>query len=402
MRIGFVLSDLRLSGGLNAVLQHASRIAGKGSHQVFFFVREVDDSQSRHPLLKDIKVVCYADWPNCTVDIAVATYWETLLMLGEIPSAQYVWFCQSFEDRFFPDRNPNMSTMQIAGSLPIPVIAVAHWISDLLGYQNPDRTVEVVLNGIDKEVFTEVNAPHNPGEGFSILIEGSLDELSKNTRFSLEGSLKSNLATKITHVGNRRFETNDPRYNFVENTLNSDDMAEMYRSHHIQVKASLVEGMFGPPLEGFHCGLPAVVTPVTGAEEYIEDDVNSVVVPWGDSHGLAWTLDSLARDRKKWKVLQDGARRTAHNWSGWGEQAEAFEESLLRVATSSKLTQSDLSNLGRAIEYGNLMHWLAMRRLSDKSAGPGVMEAKNSGPVGTKRSVLRSAKKRLLGRRKTA
>ena len=395
MKIAFVLNDLRLSGGVNVVLQHASRLASRGDTEVSLLVRDEVDESWYEPLVKKSAVIVEEDWGRSTYDIAIATYWETILTLGKVKASSYVWFCQLYEDRFFPDRNPSISSMQIAGSIPLPVVTEAHWLKDLLVSENPDRSVEVVLNGVDKRIFSEKERPHGPGEGFSVLIEGSLDALAKNTAYAIEGSLRSTQVTKITHVGNRAFDTEDLRYHFIHSGLSFQEMAELYRSHHVQVKTPLAEGMFGPPLEGFHCGLPAIVTPVTGAEEYIEDRVNSLVVMWDDEPGVGRAIDSLALDLKLWERLQDGARRTAEWWPNWDTQASLFRESVLRVAKTSKLTQADLGNLGRTIQFADMMHWLAMRRLSDKSAGPRVMEELLFGPITPQESFIRKLKRKL-------
>ena len=395
MKIAFVLNDLRLSGGVNVVLQHASRMACNRRDEISLLIREEIDEKWYEPLIGEASIVGPSDWHDTQYDIAIATYWETLLVLGEVTAASYVWFCQLYEDRFFPDRNPSISSMQIAGSIPLPVVTEAHWLQDLLVSENPDRSVEVVLNGVDKQIFSEEDHPHSPGEGFSVLIEGSLDAVAKNTAYAIEGSLRSARATTISHVGNRPFATEDSRYHFIQSGLSFQEMAELYRSHHVQVKTPLAEGMFGPPLEGFHCGLPAIVTPVTGAEEYIEDGVNSLVVLWDDEPGVGRAIDSLALDPELWAKLQDGARKTAESWPNWDTQASLFRESLLRVAKTSKLTQSDLGNLGRTIQFADMMHWLAMRRLSDKSAGPRVMEELLFGPITPQESFIRKLKRKL-------
>ena len=395
MKIAFVLNDLRLSGGVNVVLQHAFRIAERGTDDVFILVREQIHNTWFEALIGKCAIVPLENWKDDSFDIVIATYWETLLALGEVEAKAYVWFCQLYEDRFFPDRNPSVSSMQIAGSIPLPVVTEAHWLQDLLVSENPDRSVEVVLNGVDKQIFSENDRPHSPGEGFSVLIEGSLDAAAKNTAYAIEGSLRSTMATAVTHVGNRPFDTKDSRYHFIQSGLSFQEMAELYRSHHVQVKTPLAEGMFGPPLEGFHCGLPAIVTPVTGAEEYIEAGVNSLVVLWDDEPGVGRAIDSLALDPELWTKLQDGARKTAASWPNWDTQASLFRESLLRLAKTSKLTQSDLGNLGRTIQFADMMHWLAMRRLSDKSAGPRVMEELLFGPITPQESFIRKLKRKL-------
>lgn len=395
MKIAFVLNDLRLSGGVNVVLQHARRLASGDGDEVFLLVRESTEETWCVALIGDATIVPSQSWSQESYDIAIATYWETLLFLGEVRADSYVWFCQLYEDRFFPDRNPSISTMQIAGAIPLPVVTEAHWLRDLIASENPDRAIEVVLNGIDKDLFTESDNPSDRGPGFSVLIEGSLDAVAKNTTFAIEGSLRSAEMTLLTHVGNRPLEISDPRYRFVSGGLSFEKMAELYRSHHVQVKTSLAEGMFGPPLEGFHCGLPAIVTPVTGSDEYIDNGVNAIVVLWDDAHGVGTAIDSLAQDRALWSNLQRGARDTAQSWPDWDAQSKLFKKALVSVAKTSKLSQSDLANLGRAMQFADMMHWLAMRRLSDKSSGPRVMDELVFGATASPNSFLRKVARRL-------
>ena len=51
----------------------------------------------------------------------------------------------------------------------------------------------------------------------------------------------------------------------------------IYRSCDVIVKLSYVEGMFGPPLEMFHCGGTSIVYDVTGHDEYIVHGKNGLV-----------------------------------------------------------------------------------------------------------------------------
>ena len=131
MKIAFVLNDLRLSGGVNVVLQHASRMASPSGDQVFLLIREEIDETWYQAFIGKAQIIAPSAWQSIHYDIAVATYWETLLVLGEVRADSYVWFCQLYEDRFFPDRNPSISSMQIAGSIPLPVVTEAHWLQDM-------------------------------------------------------------------------------------------------------------------------------------------------------------------------------------------------------------------------------------------------------------------------------
>ncbi len=100
-------------------------------------------------------------------------------------------------------------------------------------------------------------------------------------------------------------------------------MAALYGASDVVLKLSRVEGMFGPPLEGFHMGATCVVAPVTGYDEYIEHGWNGWVVDWDDMAGTARALDLLARDRRLLTFLRTNALETARTWPTW-EQSGVF------------------------------------------------------------------------------
>ena len=75
------------------------------------------------------------------------------------------------------------------------------------------------------------------------------------------------------------------------------------------LKLSTVEGMSGPPLEGFHRGATCVITPVTGHEEYVVHGYNGLITDWDDLGGAARQLDLLARDRRLLHFLRDERAR---------------------------------------------------------------------------------------------
>ena len=76
--------------------------------------------------------------------------------------------------------------------------------------------------------------------------------------------------------------------------LDAAGMAALYRESDVLVKLSRVEGLGLAPVEGFHCGLPCVVTPFTGHEEYARHGENAIVTGFDDLPGTAGWLDLLA------------------------------------------------------------------------------------------------------------
>ena len=105
------------------------------------------------------------------------------------------------------------------------------------------------------------------------------------------------------------------------------------RESDVVLKLSRVEGMFGPPLEGFHMGATCVVTPVTGHDEYVEHGENGLVVDWDDLRGTARALDLLARDRALLHRLRWGALATARGWPSWEQQGTVMAAALAAIAS---------------------------------------------------------------------
>ena len=102
------------------------------------------------------------------------------------------------------------------------------------------------------------------------------------------------------------------------------------------LKLSRVEGMFGPPLEGFHMGATCVTTAVTGHEEYIEHGRNALRGGLGRPPGTARQLDLLARDRRLLHGLRCNALATARGWPGWDQAAQFMALALRRIAVSKR------------------------------------------------------------------
>jgi glycosyltransferase involved in cell wall biosynthesis len=70
----------------------------------------------------------------------------------------------------------------------------------------------------------------------------------------------------------------------------------LYRAADVFVQPSHVEGMSNALLEAMACGLPVVATTVGAAPQMIEDGVDGLLVPPGDSDALGKALERLLED----------------------------------------------------------------------------------------------------------
>jgi hypothetical protein len=108
-------------------------------------------------------------------------------------------------------------------------------------------------------------------------------------------------------------------------------MAALYRESDVLVKLSRVESLGLAPVEAMHAGLPALLTPYTGHEEYARHGENAVIVGFDDVAGAAEWLDLLARDRAQLAELSAGARATAASWPSEAESTRLLHDALLEL-----------------------------------------------------------------------
>lgn len=334
MKIAFLVNDLHLSGGINVVVKHASSLQATHGHLVTIVVSGRGGwHEWRYPELRSVRVVTLAEAKDEHFDVAIATWWETVFNLGLLDADHAVWFMQSLEDRFYRAGDPMQLLAQAAYAIQIPVITEASWIRGFLQKQNPDRPVGYARNGIDKGVFRL--GAHKEWEGpLRIMIEGSASAPNKGVAECFEVVRRMKAPHSVTWVSPSGATVGDPSISAVAGPLTFDEMADVYRNSDVLLKLSRVEGMFGPPLEAFHCGATAVVAPVTGAEEYITHGYNSLVVGWDDPTGTAAVLDSLAMDPAALRRLKQNALATAESWPDWSQSSAEFNSELQRLVAA--------------------------------------------------------------------
>jgi hypothetical protein len=189
------------------------------------------------------------------------------------------------------------------------------------------------------------------------------------------------------------------------------EMAERYARTDVVLKLSQIEGMYGPPLEGFHRGATCVTTEVTGHEEYIEHGINALVVDWDDRRGTARQLDLLARDRMLLHRLRCGALETARHWPDWDRAGELMAVALRAVRDAPPPEPYAhvprlLSDLAAGMEAQRLLLQsrreldARLRRVRRLERLPGVRQAlrvKRSRYGRAALRVARPVKRRLLG-----
>jgi glycosyltransferase involved in cell wall biosynthesis len=334
MKIAFLVNDLQLSGGVGVVLQHARRLSVLDGWEVTLVLVREDEGPSWHGYeqLPHLHVRSREQALAERYDVAIATWWETAFTLFELSAARYAYFVQSLEDRFYLHDEAGRLGAGLTLDLPVAFVTEAGWIAQTLAGLRPDAACHLVRNGIDKEVFAPPERIEPSGGGpLRILIEGSPSSWFKHVHAAIDAAAAMSEPRHVTVVCGDRKTLGEVVTDEIVGPLSHGEMAELYGRSEVVLKLSSVEGMFGPPLEGFHRGATCVVTPVTGHEEYVQHGYNGLLCDWDDLRGTARQLDLLARDRELLDRLRTGALQTARRWPGWEECSREMAAALRQI-----------------------------------------------------------------------
>ncbi len=328
MNVAFLVNDLQLSGGVGVVVEHARQVGRHGIDATLVLARERDDPDWRFRGLGDVEVLSLGEARTRSWDVAIATWWETTSALLELDAARRAYFVQSLEDRFYRPDDPQRLGAALTHDLPLQVITEARWIAETLEELRDQRAL-LVRNGISKDVFASpAETPVRLHGPLRIVVEGNPHVWFKGVGEALASVRQMREPHHLTVVTAAR----DLDADEIVGPLSHEEMAALYARSDVVLKLSRVEGMFGPPLEGMHCGATCVVTAVTGAEEYVEHGRNGLVVDWDDPRGTSRALDLLARDRALLHSLRLGALATARSWPSWEQAGTMMAAALREVA----------------------------------------------------------------------
>jgi glycosyltransferase involved in cell wall biosynthesis len=370
--VAFVVSSGDISGGTNVVFRYAMHLAEAGV-QVTIVSNPALTKEAvswhpistifRHPKLQWLH---FFDASTIKFDVAIATFWITFFDLWKINAANYIFFVQSIESRFYPPSDRILrNIIDAMYDLPCGFITEAKWIQRYL-QQIHQQVAAVVPNGIDKELFRcdgPALLPRQPGK-LRVLVEGAIDVEFKNvpTAIRLARQAEVDEIWLLTPSDVRSY----PGVDRVLSRIPHASTPLVYRSCDLVLKLSLVEGMFGPPLEMFHCGGTCVVFNVTGHDEYIEHGRNGIVVPTGDEAGVVAALKRLREMPPLLENLKCNAVATSASWPDWEQSSVRFLEVLQHVTERGTINRAELARYSRRL----WLFWIARADAASPTATP--------------------------------
>ncbi len=359
MKIGFLLGSPAISGGTYVIIEHATRLQQLGHEITIITKKSVDEEEyawhsSAHQL-------CWLNHEHAgeqKFDVILATWWQSPFMLQDFAADHYIYFVQSIETRFFETPDPTdygaqdhavwQQLCEKTYSFALPMITEAKWIQQYL-YEQYNNYPSLVRNGIRKDIYT-VNGPSvspvTRGK-LRVLLEGPVDVPYKNVPVSVTLARQAG-ADEVWLLTSSAIS----EYSGVDRVFSRVPIHEtpaIYRSCDVLLKLSYVEGMFGPPLEMFHCGGTAIVYKVTGYDEYIVHDQNSFVADRDDEQGVVRYLQQLKEEPETLARLKEGAGKTAQQWPDWEHCSREFERALMGITDQRRTSRQYLRRYTKEI-----------------------------------------------------
>jgi hypothetical protein len=254
----------------------------------------------------------------------------------------HIYFVQSIESRFARDNELALKfAIDATYEQGLGIVTIASWMVDWLWHTHGVRA-ELARNGLNKQVFSREGPriSFTRANGLCILVEGATDVAFKNVPDTVAACASAALGDIWLLTVSDISTFTDVRRVFSH--VSMEHAARIYRSADVLVKLSLVEGMFGPPLEMFACGGTSIVFDVTGHDEYIQHGKNGIVVPTGCYQNVASWLKILNSHPEFLATLRKNALATADEWPTWTLSSAQFYRALSHAADSTHVTRAEL------------------------------------------------------------
>lgn len=187
-----------------------------------------------------------------------------------------------------------------------------HVRSTLLGVV-PDERIRVVNYGAPP-VRTRPAVCGDPHRPLQVLFVGALSQ-RKGVGYLLDAIEMLDSRIELTLVGGRiadnpRVDAACRRWRWFPSLSHSEVLERMLEAD-VLVLPSLAEGCALVVLEALACGLPVVVTPNTGALEFVCDGAEGFVVPICSADAIAERLRTLDADRELLARMSRNAQAAA-------------------------------------------------------------------------------------------
>lgn len=358
MRISFILSSLRLSGGVRDIVEYANRLTARG-HQIALIIpggaSDADMERETHPSVKIIEsnvpfredaTALYQlrlSWSMARAvppsDIVISTHTPTtvpgFLSTRVLHRGVPVWFFQDYLD-MFRGRRVEQWLLRNAARWHVLTLTISNYAADELRAYAPGR-IEVAHIGLS---HAEAFRPAPIGERVSTLEWRILTLTDMRPRKGLYDFLDA--ATIVQkHLPNIRLWIvskepceiqSDVPFDYIYRPSRSQ-LADLYATCDLFVLASRSESLGIPPLEAMASATPVVLADSGGVRDYAISGENCLLTPVQQPQALAEAILNVLNDRPLAERLSANGPPTAAQYD-WEVVTDAFEQKLFALIRS--------------------------------------------------------------------
>ncbi|MFC7408438.1 glycosyltransferase family 4 protein [Hydrogenophaga atypica] len=357
MKIIFLLPPVNFSGGIRVISIYAQWLAQHG-HEVLLLSPPPKPVPFRRALkswmrgrgwpqkmrvvpshidgkgLNHLVLDCHRP-PNINdiprADVIVATWWETAEWLNSFPDnwGSKTYFIQGYEVFDYLPRNRCEATYRF----PFKKIVVAQWLADLMREKYGDPNVEVVVNGVDHELFY---SPIREKQCRPTM--GVLYHEAHLKGFDVALSTISRLKARIPDLGVIAFGSRAPSgvydipdYFDLHIAPAQERLRELYSSCDVWLTTSRSEGFNLMAVEAMACRTPVVSSRTGWPYGAVVDGKNGYLFDIDDVLAAEDALYKILNlPNQSWKTMSDSAFSTASEIS-WESSCLKFESALKKA-----------------------------------------------------------------------
>lgn len=348
MRISFVLSSLRLSGGVILVVELANRLAVQGHTVVLVTPRWSTDAEISQKLQPAVTIIessaplpagfnpfrlAWLVWSLVRAappsDIIVATHTPTtlpVLLISWLQRRARFWLFMDYPE-MFRSRPVEQALLRFAPGWFAAIGAISQPLADEVRRRTKGQ-VTVLRPGLGLTALAA--APLKPPQtGWRILYIGddrprkglcefvqAMQQVQQHAPDALAVIVCKNTCEISEKIKCELYVRPD-----------DDALAALYRGCDLFVSTSWGEGLGYPALQAMAFGKPVVVADSGGVRDYAVDGVNALIVPAQNADVVASAVVMLLEDEVLRTRLQYQGRQTAALYD-WDAATVAFAHML--------------------------------------------------------------------------
>jgi len=362
MKISFVLSSLRLSGGVILVVELANRMAAHGWTVTLVTPRDSIDTEICQKLQPAVTIVeSRAGLPTGfnplhlvglvmslinavpPSDVIVATHTPTtlpVLLASSLQQKARLWLFMDYPEMFRARPLEQMIFRRAPSWFP-DIVTISKPLADDLRLRSKSN-VTILRPGLGLSTSDSIPFIKPGGDNWRILYVGD-ERPRKGLREFVQAMQQVQLyePRALAVIACKSACKIEEKINYELHIRPSDEvLATLYRGCDIFVSTSWSEGLGYPALQAMAFGKPVIVTDSGGVYDYAVNGINALIAPARNPEAVATAINKLLKDKELRTQLENRGQATAAAYN-WDTAALAFAdtvEKLIQVRQRQSMT----------------------------------------------------------------